>query len=324
MWQKVKNIWYPERYHGANIKGPFFEGWYYKIISRKKDQVIAVIPGIYFDKVQHRSHSFIQFLDSEFHEILYRRFKVIEFMSDKNSFNIKIGNSVFNKNSITLDLETDNHKINGTLYFSGHYPWPISAFSPGAMGWYSFVPFMECYHGVLSFDHHIKGTLCIDDQAIDFTDGRGYMEKDWGISFPRAYIWMQSNHFEDIGTSLFISVALIPWLRGAFRGFLAGFLFRGRLLRMTTYTGAIIEKLTIANTYVHIVIRDRKYSLEVRASRTEGGILFGPDGQGFLQHITETLKSQIELIFSDRGGIIFKGIGSPAGLEINGKTELIE
>ena len=63
------------------------------------------------------------------------------------------------------------------------------------MGPYTFAPFMECYHGVLSFDHTIAGSLAVDGQELDFTGGHGYIEKDWGQAFPKAWIWTQSNHF---------------------------------------------------------------------------------------------------------------------------------
>ena len=55
---------------------------------------------------------------------------------------------------------------------------------PGVMGPFSFVPFMECYHGVVNIDHKISGSLMINNEEIDFTDGYGYIEKDWGKSFP--------------------------------------------------------------------------------------------------------------------------------------------
>lgn len=31
--------------------------------------------------------------------------------------------------------------------------WPVTLANPGVMGPYSFVPFMECNHGILSMDH---------------------------------------------------------------------------------------------------------------------------------------------------------------------------
>ncbi len=106
------------------------------------------------------------------------------------------------------------------------------------MGPYSFAPFMECYHGVLSFDHDMNGTLIMNGESVNFDGGRGYIEKDWGRAFPRAWVWGQSNHFDHPGTSITISVATIPWLRTSFRGFIIGLWHDRKLYRFATYTGA--------------------------------------------------------------------------------------
>ena len=49
------------------------------------------------------------------------------------------------------------------------------------MGPFAFVPFMECYHGIVSMDHIIQGELEIDGVNIDFSNGRGYLEKDLSL-----------------------------------------------------------------------------------------------------------------------------------------------
>ena len=54
------------------------------------------------------------------------------------------------------------HKINAQLKFENIIPWPVKLLSPGVMGWYAFIPLMECYHGVLSFNHTIDGYVEID------------------------------------------------------------------------------------------------------------------------------------------------------------------
>lgn len=46
------------------------------------------------------------------------------------------------------------------------------------MGPFSFVPFMEYYHGILSMDHNIEGSLEHNGKIISFDQGKGYMEKD--------------------------------------------------------------------------------------------------------------------------------------------------
>ena len=90
------------------------------------------------------------------------------------------------------------------------------------MGWYSYVPTMECFHGILSMDHELNGHLQINDLAIQFDGGRGYMEKDWGRNFPQNWIWAQSNKFEIPGLSISASLATIPWRGITFPGFIVG------------------------------------------------------------------------------------------------------
>jgi hypothetical protein len=82
------------------------------------------------------------------------------------------------------------------------------------MGPYSFAPFMECNHGILSMDHRLSGSLTVDEDTAAYVGGRGYIEKDWGRGFPSGYIWTQSNHFEEEEVSISASVARIPWLTG--------------------------------------------------------------------------------------------------------------
>lgn len=80
---------------------------------------------------------------------------------------------------------------------------------------------METNHGVLSLDHKVNGSITINGEAREFMDGRGYIEKDWGESFPSSWIWMQSNGFSEVGASFMLSIAVIPWLGSCFIGHLA-------------------------------------------------------------------------------------------------------
>lgn len=57
------------------------------------------------------------------------------------------------------------------------------------MGIFSFFPRMECYHGLLQLDGEIEGKIQFKKEVFDFTKGSVYIEKDWGHSFPEAYIW---------------------------------------------------------------------------------------------------------------------------------------
>jgi len=194
--------------------------------------------------------------------------------------------------------------------------------SPGIMGWYAWVPFMECYHGVVSLDHAIEGELTVGEETIDFAGGRGYTEKDWGQAFPSAWIWFQTNHFEQAGTSLTASVAIIPWLRSWFPGFIIGLWHGGQLYRFATYTGAQTVRLDAEDREVLWAVEDRKYRLEMRATRPEGGRLQAPTPEDMGRRIAETLNAVVDVKLSVATGgswqEVYTGTGKHAGLEAVG------
>ena len=102
----------------------------------------------------------------------------------RTSFDLRVGPNHFSAHEIGLAIDTPERRLVGCLRFDGVVPWPVTWRAPGIMDWYALMPFMECYHGVLSFDHAIRGQLVVDDAAVDFSGGRGYIEKIGGRPFP--------------------------------------------------------------------------------------------------------------------------------------------
>jgi hypothetical protein len=189
------------------------------------------------------------------------------------------------------------------------------------MGPYAFVPFMECYHGIVSMDHTIAGEIEVEGETIDFTNGRGYIEKDWGRSFPSAYFWMQSNHFSQPGVSIKASVAKIPWIRKAFVGFIAGLWWGDRLFRFTTYNKSVLRKSFADSEKVELVIENKKYRIEILARRTAATALASPI-IGFMDgRIEESMTAALEVKLTDlkNKNVIFHDKGRNAGLEVAGK-----
>jgi tocopherol cyclase len=326
------NIWRPAVYHGHGKRAPFFEGWYFKLIDPAGDQRFAIIPGIF--KHPTDSHSFIQVLDGTSAVSYYCRYDAATFHAAVDRFDVWVGPNHFQSDRIALDLNHDGHTIAGELAFEGLTPWPVTTFSPGVMGWYGLLPFMECYHGVLSFDHTIQGALVVDGESINFSGGRGYIEKDWGEAFPRGYIWMQSNHFCQPGTCLTASVALIPWLRRAFRGFIVGLWHEGTLYRFATYTGAVVNRLELTDTHVLWTLTGKTgpdnhpYRLELDAERAEGGLLHAPDRTAMVARIVESMTTLIDvrLMRLDGSGgkrMVYADTGHYGGMEIAGDLAAI-
>ncbi len=309
----------PDLYHGFGKKPPFFEGWYFKLVSVDEKQRYAIIPGVILGE---KGHAFVQVLNGSTSEFTYHTFPLEDFWASQETFEIRVGPNQFSRERLCLQIEDELDKISGELNFGKNNPWPVSVLSPGIMGWYAWVPFMECYHGVVSLDHRMHGSLRINEELVDFNEGTGYIEKDWGQSFPAGYIWLQSNHFDLPGTCITGSVAIIPWLRSAFRGFIVGLWHANHLYRFATYTGARLEKLEIDDEHVEWILHDGGYRLEIIATRARGGLLLGPTRLEMGKRVNESMLSRVDVRLSAISGAeIFSGTGRNAGLEAHGELD---
>ncbi len=324
MMRFVANTLHPERYQGARRGYPYFEGWYYKLVDASEQHRLAVIPGIYKGLTPATTHAFVQVMDGMSGRVDYFRYPAEAFHAAPNDFDLRIGPNRFRVDRIDLHLEGPERTVKGSLRFNGTHPWPVSLRSPGVMGWYAWMPFMECYHGILSLDHAIAGALEVAGTPIDFTGGRGYAEKDWGRRFPAAWIWFQSNHFPAPETSLTASVALIPWLRGTFRGFIVGLWHAGTLYRFTTYAGAKIEHLQVGDDAVELVLRSPDHRLELHIQRADTAILYAPDLTDMTGRVPETMRSSAQVRLTrlgQPGAPILEEMARNGGLEIVGDIQ---
>jgi len=306
----------PGSYHGSNKQPPFFEGWYYKLVSADEKHKVAIIPGVILGK---DAHAFIQVLNGVDGTTAYHEFPLESFITRPPHFSLAIDQNHFDGDRLSLNIDSPQGQLNGEVRLGPLSPWPVTIWSPGIMGWYAWVPRMECYHGVLSFNHTLKGTLTLNGQIMDFSGGRGYIEKDWGQSFPAAWVWFQSNHFKGYSACITASVAIIPWLGRAFRGFIVGLWVNGKLYRFTTHNNTKIESLEIFDEKVKWVLRNRQYRLTMEARRVEGGLLRGPTRVDMGTRVMETLNASVRVeLITLKGDLLFEGIGEHAGLEVVG------
>jgi hypothetical protein len=267
-----------------------------------------------------QKHAFIQVMDGKKCQAEYHRFSETEFQPSSHQFEVRLAQNSFSTNELNLNLPG----ISGQIKLQNTTPWPKMLGAPGIMGWYSFVPFMECNHGIVSMHHNLEGTLDFHGQTIDFSGGRGYVEKDWGRSFPRAYVWMQSNHFQKTTeASLMASVAHIPWLGSYFIGFISGFLLEKRLYKFATYTGAS-KHLTIKDGQAELVLKNPDTELRILAKQAAGTALISPLSGEMKGKIQESLQATLQVEFLQKGRRIFEDTGRNAGLEVAGAVEVLQ
>ena len=311
--KSLYKIFHQEVFQGSLKNRNYFEGWYFKHISAGGNDAFAVIPGI---SLSEDSHSFIQFIDGIKRKTIYFRYPPDQFEYNRKILEIKIGGSQFTTDGIRLDLDDGETKISGKLSYNQQLRLPKSILKPGIMGWYSYVPGMECNHGVVSVSHNLSGKISIDGTESDFTHGKGYIEKDWGTSFPESWIWMQCNNFEDKSSSVMLSIAKIPWRGSFFIGFIAFLSREGKTEGFATYNGAkVMSLLRINDSSTNIRIRKGKKQLDISVKKSAASVLKAPVSGGMTRSIKESLDSNILIQYNDGSGRLYADSGTHAGYE---------
>lgn len=304
-----------EAFQGNIFRKRYFEGWYFKHVSHDLNSVFAFIPGVSISDAD--SHSFIQIIDGLTGMSYYNKYTLTKFFGDRERLYIKIDRSYFTCEGMHIDIKSDLINVSGDIYYSNMIKYPKSLISPGIMGWYSYIPFMECKHGVISISHNLKGCITINDNIIDFDKGRGYIEKDWGTSFPREWIWVHSNTFENSDASLMISIASIPWLKKYFIGFTAYLFYEGKLINFSSYNKSRISKIERNNNEIYIKLENSKFVFETNIYINNYGKLAAPVMGEMNRNINESISSELNLkLYDINNNLIFKDYGKRAGLEI--------
>ncbi len=316
----LKKLIHPEYFQGDKKKDHYFEGWYYKLVSGDEKDTIAFIPGVSINQTD--KHAFIQVFishqDSSGVKLNthYIRYQYNEFSFSHKDFWVKIGKNVFFKDHIELSIRSKELNISGIINFTQLTPLKKSVITPNIMGIFGYLNFMECYHGIVSMSHELSGILTTKNKNIDFFNGRGYIEKDWGKSFPKTYVWLQSNHFKDPDTSFLFSYADIPFLGLHFKGLIVNFIYNHQEYRFATYNNAKVKNEIIEDGHVHYEIKKGRYLLVIDAKSSVQVELASPKNGLMVNKIKEGLSGNITIKLYEKDNLMYEDTGEHAGIEI--------
>lgn len=254
-----------------------FEGWYFN--HQKNGDSISFIPGHTGDT------AFIQVIANS----CSRQYDVPE-LTIVNGV-IHAGNSTFSRKGCKIDLPG----VKGQVRYQG-----LTPLKSDIMGPFQYLP-MQCRHGVISMHHHLQGSIILDGIRHNFNDGKGYIELDSGISFPRSYLWMQCNDFR-IPCSIMISLAHIPICGYGFTGCICALIYKGHEYRFATYHGVRI----VVYQENHICLLQGRYFLEVDLLPcSEGYPLSSPVKGKMSGTIRESNNARVRVRFYHNGKQIF-------------------
>ncbi len=306
---------HPPRFQGWGRSRNYFEGWYCKIVVPEHNLAYAFIPGVSY-AADGTGHAFLQVLDGVGATSAYHRYRTDEFQPEKDRFALQLGPHHLAAKRLQIELP----ELQVDLELVDVHAWPKRFLAPGVMGWYGFVPRMQCYHGLVSLHHQLRGTITVTGKRYAATGGIGYTEKDWGSGFPAAWIWCQSNHLTgtDQPVSLMASVARIPWLGSSFTGFLATFLFAGELHVFTTWAGSQVQTEFLESKAVRMTFAALDKMLIITGHPAPGGQLVSPvTGAAMTGKINESLQAELEVEFWRNEHVVYAGRATWAGLEVS-------
>ena len=320
----MPKTFHPILFQGDIKKKVYFEGWYYKQVTRDESELISFIPGISLNETD--KHCFVQYISvTKDHNRLpviktdYFRYPIDQFISRDEPFQIQIGQNVFSENKVTIHLNKEGSRIKGSFSLRNMRPIETSWLNPTIMGPFSYFPQMECYHGVISMHHSINGYVKINNRVIDFSDGKGYLEKDWGTSFPKQYIWLQSNNFKDPTVSLFFSVADIPFMKTAFEGFICNLVIEGKEYRFATYNRSKLKIQQLSSTEIKIILENKKSRLTIVTHPHKFGELTAPKDGVMSKQIKEGFSDRLHITLEDfQAPFVYEDDGKMVGMEIVG------
>lgn len=239
----------------------FFNGYYYK--HQKGEHTLCLIVG------KSNEEKFIQVITEKFSW---------RFPFTKGNY--------FSERGIVLDINTPELSLTGKIRYQG-----LSPIRYDVMGPFRFFP-MECRHGIVSMSHQLDGSVILNGEIIDFTGGRGYIEKDSGRSFPSSYTWVQSNSFQK-NCSVMAAVAAIPVCNLKFRGCICIIQYEGREYRLATYLGVRV----LCCTGKKIVLQQGRCRLDIRIQEKDGRHLSAPQNGRMTRTIVESAACPAEFVF---------------------------
>ena len=200
-----------KKYRPSSLRGNFernnyFEGWFQKVYSKQHNASFILIYG-YATRNSNDQFGFLQVLiPNQTPEIVY--FSKNEVSCDIEHHIFRLGNNILTTELIQINMQ--DLRIDLTLMNK-----PSRTFK-NSMGYTYYIPNLPCYHSVLNTIQKVKGE--IQHKGVNYTleNEVGYLEKNWGTSFPEKYFWIHAVDPNNPGVSLLFSRAEILWLGRTF------------------------------------------------------------------------------------------------------------
>ena len=156
----------------------------------------------------------------------------------------------------------------------------------------------------------------MNNYEMRFDNDMGYIEKDWGISFPKTYIWCQGNNFKKSNASFMLSMADVPFKMFKFKGVICVLQIDGKEYKFTTYNNARVVEYDVNDNSLNITLRKGVLYINVKAEYDKGQKLSAPVKGKMEKDIFESVSAKVTVTLTQEDEIIFSDTSMNCGLEI--------
>ena len=169
------------------------------------------------------------------------------------------------------------------------------------MGYAYYVPTLPCFHSVMNVSHHVTGEIQTPRQQYLLEHELGYMEKNWGTSFPKRYCWLQAVDPFDSQTSLLFSQAEIDWIGRTFLRHVGHLRFDGKHIDLRELRKCTISNSILDETNHCIQLSGNNIKLDIHISFQEKVIFKGPANGNMSRDITHHTDALIHVKLYQHG-----------------------
>ena len=122
-----------------------------------------MIPAFHIDREGRRTAS-LQVISRD--QAWWLEYPASQLQVSRQPFQVQIGQSSFGRQGIDLHIRQGNLSLCGSLRYG-----PFTALRSDIMGPFRFFAGMQYAHGVISMGHSLSGTLELNGECLDFSDG---------------------------------------------------------------------------------------------------------------------------------------------------------
>ncbi len=286
-----KQHWMLEKYKPNSIRGTFernkfFEGWFQKVYSKSHKASFILIYG-YATHNSDDEFGFLQILiPNQTPEIVY---------FPKNEVACDIEQHIFHMGKNLLTTELIRIDINGlSIELNLKNTQPFRTFK-NSMGYTYFIPNLPCYHSVLNTVQSVSGEIQHNGVRYMLDHEMGYLEKNWGTTFPESYFWVHAIDPNNPAISLLFSRAKIVWLGKTYIKHVGYLRFDGQQIELRALKNFSVSNSNISPENRSIQIRSASAQIDLALGYGREVLFKGPKDGALSRSIAHQTDARIKV-----------------------------